>query len=169
MRKRDRNIIGDKSGLNGIKNQMGREKNNRNIWGWGYAGRKTEKLKELRIAKDLTQEELADELLVSKDAVSKYERNYHEPSDGVKIRISEYFNVSADYLLGTIDTPEPLHRVELMLPKAFPDEAREELSWFVNYLVFKYDTDKETQRLLVNWRTYSPEKRKALLALISEK
>ena len=101
--------------------------------------------------------------------MSKYERNYHEPSDGVKIRISEYFNVSADYLLGTIDTPEPLHRVELMLPKAFPDEAREELSWFVNYLVFKYDTDKETQRLLVNWRTYSPEKRKALLALISEK
>ena len=167
MRKRDRNIIGDKSGLNDIKNQMGREKNNRNIWGWGYM--LGEKLKNLRLNAGLTQEELADELLVSKDAVSKYERNYHEPSDGVKIRISEYFNVSADYLLGTIDTPEPLHRVELMLPKAFPDEAREELSWFVNYLVFKYDTDKETQRLLVNWRTYSPEKRKALLALISEK
>ena len=78
-----------------------------------------EKLKNLRLNAGLTQEELADELLVSKDAVSKYERNYHEPSDGVKIRISEYFNVSADYLLGTIDTPEPLHRVELMLPRLF--------------------------------------------------
>lgn len=57
-------------------------------------------LKQLRIAKGLTQNELAKILDVSKSNISKYEAGNVEPNLEVLIRISEYFEVPVDYLLG---------------------------------------------------------------------
>ena len=57
-------------------------------------------LKQLRITKGLTQNELAKILDVSKSNISKYEAGSVEPNMSVLIRISEYFEVSVDYLLG---------------------------------------------------------------------
>jgi transcriptional regulator with XRE-family HTH domain len=50
---------------------------------------------------------LADILGVQKSTVSQYETDATDPSDEIKILISKYFNVSADYLLGIIDTEAP--------------------------------------------------------------
>lgn len=60
-----------------------------------------EKLQELRKARSLTQEELADALFVSRTAISKWESGRGYPSlDSLK-EISRYFSVSIDDLIST--------------------------------------------------------------------
>lgn len=60
-------------------------------------------LKQLRMEKGLTQHELAKILDVSKSNISKYEAGNVEPNMSILIRISEYFDVSLDHLLGRIE------------------------------------------------------------------
>ena len=59
----------------------------------------SEKLQELRKAKGLTQEELAEALYVSRTAVSKWESGRGYPSIDSLKEISRYFSVSIDDLL----------------------------------------------------------------------
>lgn len=58
------------------------------------------RIKELRECTGLTQLELAKHLNVSNSALSQYESGQRIPSDDIKIKIAEFFNVSVDYLLG---------------------------------------------------------------------
>lgn len=61
----------------------------------------SERLKALRKQKGITQEALAREIKVERSSIGKYEgRSATIPSDDVKKRIAEYFDVSVDYLLG---------------------------------------------------------------------
>ena len=53
----------------------------------------------LRKKKGLTQIQLAEELYVSDKAVSKWEQDDSCPSIDTLIMLSEYFNVSIDYIL----------------------------------------------------------------------
>ena len=62
-----------------------------------------EKISALRKSKHMTQEELAELLDVSRQAVSKWESNSAYPETEKLIQISKYFNVTTDYLL--IDGP----------------------------------------------------------------
>lgn len=59
------------------------------------------KLKELRLENNLTQTQLGQLLNVSKANISKYENNQLEPNLDTLNKISEEFNVSIDYLIGT--------------------------------------------------------------------
>lgn len=58
-----------------------------------------EKLQELRKQKNLTQEELAERLFVSRTAVSKWELGKGYPNIDTLKAISEFFNVTVDELL----------------------------------------------------------------------
>ena len=58
-----------------------------------------EKLQELRKGKGLTQEELAEELFVSRTAVSKWESGRGYPSIDSLKAISRYFSVTIDELI----------------------------------------------------------------------
>lgn len=60
-----------------------------------------EKLQELRKGKGLTQEELANDLYVSRTAVSKWESGRGYPSIDSLKEISKYFSVSLDELLSS--------------------------------------------------------------------
>lgn len=62
------------------------------------------RLKELRLEKNITQEELADFLNVSKSTISLYENGVREPDLKLLVSIADYFNVSTDYLLGRIES-----------------------------------------------------------------
>ena len=66
-------------------------------------------LKELRKQKGITQEQLADILGVERSSVGKYESPSKPviPSSDVLIRMSEYFNVSIDYLLTSRNVKKP--------------------------------------------------------------
>lgn len=64
------------------------------------------KLKELRTEKKLTQLQMANILETSKSNISKYEAGNVEPSFDTLLKISKFFNVSVDYLLGINDEYE---------------------------------------------------------------
>lgn len=58
------------------------------------------KIKQLRISKNLTQDQLANRLSVTKSVISAYENGLRFPSLEVLIQLSYVFNVTTDYLLG---------------------------------------------------------------------
>lgn len=58
------------------------------------------RVKELRNQKNLTQEQLANRLSVTKSVISAYENGFRFPSLDVLIQLAYIFNVSTDYLLG---------------------------------------------------------------------
>ena len=60
-----------------------------------------EKLQELRKSRGFTQEELAEELYVSRTAISKWESGRGYPSIDSLKEISNYFSVTIDELLST--------------------------------------------------------------------
>ena len=63
-----------------------------------------EKLKSLRLEKNLTQKQIADRIGLAISAVSSYESNSRYPSYDVLVKLSRIFHVSTDYLLGITDT-----------------------------------------------------------------
>lgn len=60
-------------------------------------------LKELRIEKGLSQQELAQILNVTQSTVAKWESGDREPNFSILIELSNYFNISTDILLGIKD------------------------------------------------------------------
>lgn len=69
-----------------------------------------ERLKALRKQYGYTQEQLASLIGVERSSIGKYEgKSRIIPSDDIKYKIAELFNVSVDYLLGYSDSPTPLN------------------------------------------------------------
>lgn len=58
-----------------------------------------DRLKELRKRKDLTQIEICKKLNIQQGSYSKYERNDREPDYNMLKKISQFYNVTIDYLL----------------------------------------------------------------------
>lgn len=61
------------------------------------------RIRELRISKNMSQKELSELIDVSKSAISKYESESLEPNIRVQIALAEAFNVTIDYLIGYSD------------------------------------------------------------------
>ena len=59
-----------------------------------------DRLKKLRALKKLSQKDFAQALKVSQQTVASWESGRTEPSHNALNEIADYFNVSADYLLG---------------------------------------------------------------------
>ncbi len=59
-----------------------------------------EQIKKLRIAKGLNQVQLANALGITKQCVSNWENNNIQPSVDMLIKLSSFFSVPSDYLLG---------------------------------------------------------------------
>lgn len=58
------------------------------------------RIKQLRISKGLTQQELADALHISNTTLSQYESGKRQPSNQVLLEFGKFFDVSVGYLLG---------------------------------------------------------------------
>ena len=59
----------------------------------------SDKIRKLRISKNLTQQQLAQQLLVSKQAISKWEKGKCAPDVTSIEMLASFFGVSADYLI----------------------------------------------------------------------
>ncbi len=59
-----------------------------------------DRLRELRKEKRLRQDDIAVDLNVTRQTISKYERGERQPDYCMLIKIAEYFQVSIDYLFG---------------------------------------------------------------------
>lgn len=66
-----------------------------------------DRLKELRIEKQLTQEELAKIFNTGKASISNYEQNTRLPDANTISRYADYFGVSVDYILGKSNIRKP--------------------------------------------------------------
>ena len=75
------------------------------------------RLKQLRIEKNITQEELAFQLHTSQQRISKLERHLIPLSEPMIERCVKIFGVTADYLLGISDV-----QVEIELGISCPNE-----------------------------------------------
>lgn len=63
----------------------------------------TNRLKELRAEKKISQLKFSNEMGVVQQTISKWESGISEPEYDMLIKIAKYFGVSIDYLLGVID------------------------------------------------------------------
>ena len=85
-----------------------------------------ERLKKLRANRHLTQDELGEifDPPLAQSTIGTYERGVRQPSLENLITISEYFNVSIDYLLGITDEERTV--------TTFKEENPQELREFLN-------------------------------------
>ncbi len=63
------------------------------------------RIRDLREDSDLTQKELAKALNCSQQVYSNYELGQRDIPTDVLIRLSAFYNVSVDYILGISDDP----------------------------------------------------------------
>ena len=67
----------------------------------------SERLKNLRNDKGLLQRELAEQLNLSRVAVTQYENGNRSPDQETLKKLASFFNVTIDYLLGESDIRNP--------------------------------------------------------------
>lgn len=103
----------------------------------------SERIKEERLKKSINQPELAKILNVSKQTVSNWENGKRTPDADMIIRISDYFNVSIDYLLCKTDNPDAKvyssnldgNDIEIEINKNYPHNLTpEEVENLINQL-----------------------------------
>ena len=63
----------------------------------------SERIKDLRLEKGLGQNQLAELIKVSNASISYWETAKQQPSAEAIFKLANFFEVSADYLLGIID------------------------------------------------------------------
>jgi transcriptional regulator with XRE-family HTH domain len=66
----------------------------------------SERMVDLRKGINISQVRLSKELGISQSAINRYEHNASSIPDNVLLKYAEFFNVSADYILGRTDKPE---------------------------------------------------------------
>ena len=78
-----------------------------------------EKLVQLRKREGYTQEEVADRLEVSRQAISRWEMGTAVPDSSNLLQISKLFNVSTDYLLNDdYESDDDIPKVESLRRKS---------------------------------------------------
>jgi len=104
-----------------------------------------DRIKELRKLNNMTQTDLGKLLSVGNTTISMYESGKSTPNDEIKLKISEYFNVSVDYLLGKTDiknyTEDPNITIALHSDTEYdelPKEAKDEINNFIEFVKQKY-------------------------------
>ncbi len=65
------------------------------------------RLKQLREEKGITQIDLAKYLSLANSTISQYEAGKRDPDSSTLQKLSDYFNVTLDYLLGRSDVCNP--------------------------------------------------------------
>ncbi len=67
-----------------------------------------ETLKSLRDAHQVSQQQIAEYLKVSRTTYANYEQGRREPDYSTLIQLARYFQVSTDYLLGIPEAESPI-------------------------------------------------------------
>lgn len=75
------------------------------------------RLCELRTERNLTQQQLADAVKVSKSVISMYENDNRKPSYEAQEALADFFNVDIDYLTGRSDRTTAVFPVNDSIPE----------------------------------------------------
>jgi len=66
----------------------------------------SKRMLDLRIKINIAQAKLAKELGISQSAINRYEKNETSIPDSAVLKYADFFDVSADYILGRCDDPQ---------------------------------------------------------------
>lgn len=94
----------------------------------------SERIKLLREEIPLTQFQLAEKLQITTSSVSQYESGDRVPSDEIKIKLANFFDVSLDFLMGLSDIRNPY--VFFTLSEYFKSLTEEEINEVIKYIMF---------------------------------
>lgn len=101
-------------------------------------------LKSLRKSNNLTQEDLAKALKVSRSTIGMYENGSREPDYETLEAIADYFNVDIDYLLGrTLKTTKIIKPTTIAAHFDGDEYTEEELNKIKEYAAFIKSTRKQ--------------------------
>lgn len=97
------------------------------------------RLRELRELRKITQSDVANQLHISRQSYNFYENGQREPNLEMLIKLSDFYQVSIDYLLGRTDNPllmnDPSLDKHFLLALKSADAATIANVWqFLNYL-----------------------------------
>ena len=96
----------------------------------------SERLKKLRKEAGLTQKQLAEYLNTSQPAYQNWEKGVRSPGKESIERLTNFFNVSSDYLLGNSNIKNPNEKSELeILIDQLNDEQKEKAIRLLNNLI----------------------------------
>lgn len=109
-----------------------------------------DKLKELRISKNLSQEELGEIFEVRKSSISNWETGKATPTFDMLTKIAQYFGVTIDYLLNfNQEDADNMEKLKIALKEAgmwnydMDDMSREDFEKAMKILaMLKKDTNK---------------------------
>lgn len=76
-----------------------------------------DRVKELRIRRNLTQKQLADDLNLSQSTIGMIESGKRDASNELLIKIANYFNCSTDYLLNIKDNKSAENKEQELITK----------------------------------------------------
>lgn len=80
-----------------------------------------DRLRELRAAKKLNQDEVAEACGISRIALARYETGTRTPRAVYVARLAEYYGVTVDYLMGRDEVPAPQPTKPLPPPESIPE------------------------------------------------
>ncbi|KXG73829.1 helix-turn-helix domain-containing protein [Thermotalea metallivorans] len=112
-----------------------------------------QRLSILRKEKGLTQSQLAEVLGVSRGTIGMYEIDKRDPDTSTLEKLSNYFNVSVDYLLGRTDIKNPsdyIHKAVEDDPELaeFWEEMKERESLQILFKQVKQLDDKDIKQII---------------------
>ena len=97
-------------------------------------------LKDLRIKKGVTQDDMAELLNIKRQTYSAYERGVSLPDVTSLLKMAEFFGVSVDEILGnkqeTALSGQPLSQKTKDLIASYADLSEEELDKVIEYVDF---------------------------------
>lgn len=104
-----------------------------------------DRLKELRISKKITQEEMGKVFNVIKQTISSWENGNSRPDIDMASKIADFFEVTTDYLLCRTNEPNSekqaitiaAHRTDNPMSD-LPPEAQERVDEFIELMKIKY-------------------------------
>ncbi len=102
------------------------------------------RIKKLREKNNLNQLEFSKILNISNTTLSQYEAGNRTPSDEIKEKVADYFNVSVDYLLGRTEKcslvdeglrDEKFYNFDV---SNLPEEAIKQIEDYIEFVKQKY-------------------------------
>lgn len=110
------------------------------------------RLRELRKNKNITQNEIAKYLMVSREAYSQYETGRREMNYEALCLLADYYAVSIDYLLGRYETnPRQVNKEEshlIDLYRLLDERGKATVELTLNSQYEQSNGKKETKRIL---------------------
>jgi transcriptional regulator with XRE-family HTH domain len=107
-----------------------------------------ERLKQLREKAGYSQRDLAKLLNIGSSTLAMYEVNRRQPDYDTLRIFASFFNVSTDYLLGVVDTPQP-SKLKFDPDAPLHEKSLADALLKVSEMAYQFDLDDETASLLI--------------------